>query len=294
LFGPKRSVRITIVRRRESIRRIGASHAVADHEIELPSGTVRKGGSEVCQLSPAEKSKWRNTAALDVRLLGTVDFESALFLQERLVYEISGRDDLFGGLFLCEHPPLITVGRAGSRAHIGVDQKELTASRLDVRWLNRGGGCLVHAPGQLAVYPVVPLDRLGLGLREYRAQLIGCVLDVCRELGVPAWPVEQAAGVAGRGGQFAFVGAAVKRWVAYQGLFVNVHPLLRMQRLVSSGTNGQKTTSLESVRSRVTPMSTVRESLIRNLAGRLGYAEYQIFTGHPLLKRTRRVTNVYA
>jgi lipoyl(octanoyl) transferase len=248
----------------------------------------------VSQLSPAEKSKWRNTAALDVRLLGTVDFESALFLQERLVYEISGRDDLFGGLFLCEHPPLITVGRAGSRAHIGVDQKELTASRLDVRWLNRGGGCLVHAPGQLAVYPVVPLDRLGLGLREYRAQLIGCVLDVCRELGVPAWPVEQAAGVAGRGGQFAFVGAAVKRWVAYQGLFVNVHPLLRMQRLVSSGTNGQKTTSLESVRGRVTSMSTVRESLIRNLAGRLGYAEYQIFTGHPLLKRTRRVTNVYA
>jgi lipoyl(octanoyl) transferase len=248
----------------------------------------------VSQLSPGEKSKWCNTAALDVRLLGTVDFESALFLQERLVYEISGRSDLFGGLFLCEHPPLITVGRAGSRAHIRVEQKELSASRLDVRWLNRGGGCLVHAPGQLAVYPVVPLDRLGLGLREYRAHLIGSVLDVCRELNIPAWAVEQTAGVAGRGGQFAFVGAAVKRWVAYQGLFVNVHPLLKMQRIVSSGTNGQKTTSLESVRGRVTSMSTVRESLIRNLASRLGYTEYQIFTGHPLLKRTRRVTNVYA
>jgi lipoate-protein ligase B len=90
------------------------------------------------------------------------------------------------------------------------------------------------------------------------------------------------------------VGAAVKRWVAYQGLFLNVHPLLRMQRLVSSGTNGEKTTSLEAVRGRVTSMATVRESLIRNLAGRLGYAEYQISTGHPLLKRTRRVTNVYA
>ena len=125
------------------------------------------------RISPAEKSKWRTDAALDVRLLGTVDFESALFLQERLVYDISGRDDLFGGLLLCEHPPLITVGRAGSRAHILVDQKELTASRLDVRWLNRGGGCLVHAPGQLAVYPVVPLDRLGLGVREYRAHLLG-------------------------------------------------------------------------------------------------------------------------
>lgn len=248
----------------------------------------------MADLSPAQKSKWQRPAALDVRLLGTVDFESALFLQERLVYEISGRDDLFGGLLLCEHPPLLTVGRAGSRAHILVEPKELTALRLDVRWLNRGGGCLVHAPGQLAVYPVVPLDRLGLGLRAYRAHLVGSVIDVCSELGIPAWPVEQRAGVAGRGGQFAFVGAAVKRWVAYQGLFVNVHPLLRTQRLVAPGRNGQRPTSLEAVRGRVTSMATVRESLIRHLTARLGYGEYQIFTGHPLLKRTRRVTNVYA
>ena len=80
------------------------------------------------ELSPVESSKWRHSTALDVRLLGMVDFESALFLQERLVYEISGREDLFGGLLLCEHPPLVTVGRAGSRAHILVDPKELTAA----------------------------------------------------------------------------------------------------------------------------------------------------------------------
>jgi lipoyl(octanoyl) transferase len=248
----------------------------------------------VSDFSPAHTSKWRNSAALDVRLLGTVDFESALFLQERLVYEISGRDDVFAGLLFCEHPPLITVGRSGSRAHILVEPKELTASQIDVRWLNRGGGCIVHAPGQLALYPVVPLDRLGLGLTEYRSHLVGSVLDLCRELGVPAWPTAGPAGVAGRGGQFAFVGTAVKRWVAYQGLFLNVHPMLRLQRLIAPGPNGQRTTSLEAVRGRRISMATVRESLIRHLSARLGYSEYQLFTGHPLLRRTRRVTNVYA
>ena len=246
------------------------------------------------QFPAVETSKWRNSAALDVRLLGTVDFESALFLQERLVYELGGRNDLFGGVFLCEHPPLITVGRAGSRAHIRLEQKELAALRLDVRWLNRGGGCMVHAPGQLAFYPVLPLARLGLGLAEYRAHLVGCVLDLCREIRVPAWSVGQPAGVAGRGGQFAFVGAAVKRWMAYQGVFINVNPALRTQRIVAGGPNGQKITSLESLRGRVIPMSTVRESLVRNLARRLAYAEYQMSTGHPLLRRTRRATNVYA
>lgn len=239
-------------------------------------------------------SRRSHTAALDVRLLGTVDFESALFLQDRLVYEISGRNDLYGGLLLCEHPPLITVGRSGSRSHIQLEPKDLLARRLGVRWLNRGGGCLVHAPGQLAVYPVLPLDRLGLSPREYRSRLIAAVLEVCSELSVPAWAVEQTAGVAGRTGQFAFIGAAVKRWVAYQGLYINVRPVLQMQRLVSCGRNGLKPTSLESLRGRVTPMAAVREALIRNLAHRLGYDEYHVFTGHPLLKRTRRVTNVYA
>jgi lipoyl(octanoyl) transferase len=231
---------------------------------------------------------------LDVRLLGTVDFESAQFLLERSVYEISGRGDRFGSLFLCEHPPLITVGRAGSRAHVLLEQKELSARGLQVRWLNRGGGCLVHAPGQLAVYPVVPLQRLGLGLSDYRTALVGSVLDLCGELGITASPLEgNPSVVAGRGGAFAFVGAAVKRWVAYQGLFVNVHPLLQLQRLVSLG-GDLRPTSLQALRGRAISMSAVRESLIRNLARRLGYAEYQIFTGHPLLVRTRRVTNVYA
>ena len=44
----------------------------------------------------------------------------------------------------------------------------------------RGGGCVMHAPGQLAAYPIVPLDRLGLGLAEYRQRLEEAVIDVAR------------------------------------------------------------------------------------------------------------------
>ena len=54
---------------------------------------------------------------LQVYLLGTVDFDALLRLQRRLHYEISG-DRGQAALILCEHPPLITVGRHGSRAHI--------------------------------------------------------------------------------------------------------------------------------------------------------------------------------
>ena len=70
-----------------------------------------------------------------------------LSLQDRLVFELSNRSDTQGGLLMCEHPPLITVGREGSREHILASPQELISRELDVRWLNRGGGCLVHAPG---------------------------------------------------------------------------------------------------------------------------------------------------
>jgi len=141
---------------------------------------------------------------------------------------------------------------------------------------------------------VVPLKRLGLGLGDYRAALVGTALDVCCELGIIAWPdAKTPAVVVGRGGAVAFVGASVKRWIAYQGLFINVDPLLHVQRLVSIG-GSLRPSSLQALRGRAITMASVRESVIRNLSRRLGYAEYQIFTGHPLLVRTRRVTNVYA
>src|SRR2546426_7889619 len=104
--------------------------------------------------------------ALRVYLLGLVEFEAALRLQRRLHYEVSG-DRTQAGLILCEHPPLITVGRHGSHAHIGWQAEELRVRQWPIRWVNRGGGSWLHLPGQLAIYPIVPLDRLGLGVQAY-------------------------------------------------------------------------------------------------------------------------------
>src|SRR5262245_2663599 len=95
----------------------------------------------------------RGTAAdraLQVYLLGSVDYGAMLRFQHRLVYEISG-DRSRSLLILCEHPPLISVGREGSHEHIGFEPAELDAREWPVRWVNRGGGCLLHLPGQLAI-----------------------------------------------------------------------------------------------------------------------------------------------
>lgn len=226
-------------------------------------------------------------ASLEVHLLGLVEYDACLYLQERLVAEIAGRNDGRGALLVCEHPPLITVGREGSRAHIICPPEELIARQMEVRWLSRGGGCVVHVPGQLALYPILPLDRRNLGLATLRERVELAVVDTCGELRIDACRQNELAGVWSRGGQLAQLGIAVHSGISSQGLFVNVNPRMDALRLIRSGTG--RITSMAAERRTPIAMSTVRESLIRRLAARLDYERYHLYTGHPLLRRTRRV-----
>ena len=59
-------------------------------------------------------------------------------------------------LLFCEHPTIITVGRGGSPGEIATQSGLLHNQQIEVRWVNRGGGCQIHCPGQLAIYPIVP------------------------------------------------------------------------------------------------------------------------------------------
>jgi lipoate-protein ligase B len=233
-------------------------------------------------------------ASLEVRLLGLVDFDAALALQERLVYELSGRNDAQGALLLCEHPPLITLGREASAAQVTADPDDLRACEIDVRWIARGGGTVVHAPGQLAVYPVLPLQRLGWGLDEFRTRLEEAAVSACRDVRVPAKRRASEPGLWSRCGQVAYFGGAVKSWISYHGLFLNVDPDPSFLSLVAGRPDGERPTSLQALLLRPVSMARVRESMIRHVASRFGYERFHIYTGHPWLKRTTQKVCLHA
>ena len=231
--------------------------------------------------------------SLEVYLLGLVDFDAALFLQERHMLDVSQRDDGQGALLVCEHPPLITIGREGSRADICCDPEELAARQIEVRWLNRGGGALVHVPGQLVLYTILPVARRGWGMAAYRQELEQAVLDMCREMRIRAWRQPAGSGICCRSGKVANVGVAIRDGVSSHGLFINVNPQMDAVALVRSQDNDRlrfpRVSSLAAERGVPVAMPAVRESLIRRLAARLDYDRYHLYTGHPLLRRTRRV-----
>lgn len=223
---------------------------------------------------------------LEVHLLGLVDFDATIGLQEQQVYEISGRNDRHGSLFLCEHPTIISMGREASRTHLLLDDDELNRMELTVRWVARGGGAFLHAPGQLAIYLQVPLQRLGIGLVQYRSLLETSILSLCQELKIPAKRNAEEPGIWSRNGQLGFFGAAVKSWVTCHGMFLNVSIDPRMLEWTISNQTGARSTSMQSQRLDPVRMPQIREALIRHLADMFGYASVEVSTGHPLLRRT--------
>ncbi len=227
-----------------------------------------------------------NDRALQAYLLGRVEFEDALALQRQLVYQAAG-DRAQAALLLCEHPPLITVGREGSRGHILYDPEELRALRWPVRWVNRGGGCLLHLPGQMAVYPILALDGLGLGLRDYVDRLRQVMIDVLADFTVAAEARPDSAGVWVGTREIAHVGVAVCDWVTYYGAALNVHPDLEPFRRVRTGPGAEPMTSLERERRGPPRAAMVRERFLEYFAARFGFGRTSLFFHHPALGRRR-------
>jgi lipoate-protein ligase B len=138
--------------------------------------------------------------------------------QERLRERLLGD----GGpetLLLCEHEPVVTLGRSANPGHLLVPRGELARRGIDVQPASRGGDVTYHGPGQLVGYPIVRLRGGVIGHVTGMARAIAAVLG---ELGIEAaWRRETPGLWVGEGKICAF-GVHVHRRVAIHGLALNV------------------------------------------------------------------------
>lgn len=236
--------------------------------------------------------------SVEAHLLGRIEFSQCLELQERLVAEASARDDGQIRLLFCEHPQIITIGRGGSPAEIHYESSLIQRKQIEICWIGRGGGCLVHLPGQLAVYPIVPLAWHGLGVGEYLDRLQAGILAAIEELGftVQTQPsgVDQspaavevkndnrgsAHGIWGRHGRLVAFGVGVENRTTYHGAFINVCPAMGLFGLIEGG----RQSSLMMERRHKADMAALRAALVCRLTEAFGCQRYHVYAGHPLLR----------
>lgn len=217
---------------------------------------------------------------LSAYLLDAVPFDALLALQRRLVYDVGGDRDA-AALVVCEHEPGITVGREGSAAHIRPGATALKARGEPVRWVSRGGGALLHRPGQVACYPVFPLDALNLTAGRYVAELQAVAVDLCAAFGIEATADPDRPGARANGRRVAHVGVAVHNNVTSFGLVVNVNPDLAPFRDVRCDGDPAPMTSLQRESRARVRVAGVRQRLLELIAARFGFARVSVFHNHP-------------
>lgn len=235
-----------------------------------------------------------DSPALETYLLGHVDFLEVQSLQRRLVYELGAQRGAC--LILCEHPPTISVGRSGSRAHILPDDNALRGMGIGMHWVNRGGGCVLHLPGQIAAYIAMPLQPPALTLSGYLAGLQQTLLAVLDEFMLRGDVRPDHSGVFLGRARVASFGVAVNRWIAYHGFSLNVGPCLDLFDILDEpgiDKSPLHQTSMESRLQRHVPMSRVREAIIHHLQRVFTLERHLLYTRHPLIRR-KVLSHVYA
>lgn len=228
--------------------------------------------------------------ACTFHFLKDVEFETALQLQRRLVYEAGEQTGESIVVLVCEHPPLITIGRGGSRSDIRLDAEALARHRLDIRYVARGGGTLLHGPGQFCVYVVAPLDRLGWKAGEFLRRMRAGFSTLLAELSIPTKSAPRRHDLIGRTGALVTFGVAIQNGISFHGAYLKVvtdrAPIDYIDAIPAGapGREGKRVlSSLMAERGRVILASTVRALLIPHLTAAFGAAESHLLTGHPWL-----------
>lgn len=185
-------------------------------------------------------------------------------------------------LWVVEHPPVFTLGQAGRREHL------LAPGDIPVVATDRGGQVTYHGPGQVVIYPLIDLKRLGFYVKELVFRIEQSVIqtlstfgaDGRRVRGAPGvyvpWPGSTASGDLAGLAKVAALGIKVTGGCSYHGVALNVAmDLAPFARINPCGYAGLPTVDLATLGASVTwqqAADALAERLAQHLAPRSAHA----------------------
>ena len=119
-------------------------------------------------------------------------------------------------IWFVQHKPIFTLGRNGNKNNL------LKTSDIPVVKTNRGGDITYHGPGQLVVYCLIDLNRLGLGVKSLVSGLEQVVINYLKRYGVVGHRIEKAPGVYVDNTKLASLGLRVRKGCSFHGLAINI------------------------------------------------------------------------
>ena len=181
-------------------------------------------------------------------------------------------DDPVGTVLLVEHPPVYTLGKSGHAENLLIPREMLERMGARFYHIDRGGDITFHGPGQLVCYPILDLERIGIGLREYIEALEEAVIRTVAEYGIAAGRIAGASGVwidpgKARPRKICAIGVRSSRYVTMHGFALNVTTDLEwFSRINPCGFTDRGVTSIAAETGSQPSMQEVKQLVIRELS----------------------------
>ena len=138
-----------------------------------------------------------------------------LFVKKYLRHQVyNGKSET---IILAEHPPTITLGE---KRWNYLQPSERTQPFTPI---NRGGLATWHGPGQLALYPIIQLNRYKIGVRSLACILETTTIHTLKHLGIQAERKVNSPGIWVGDRKIAALGLDVKKGINIHGVALNIH-----------------------------------------------------------------------
>ena len=207
-----------------------------------------------------------------VKQLGLADYASTyeamkLFTKERT-------SETPDEIWVLEHPPVFTLGLAGDAGNLHTPSNQIPLVQVD-----RGGEITYHGPGQIVVYLLLDLKRLGIFVKELVSRIEQALIDTLADFGIkaerhpgaPGIYVSEQSGVSSEwiGAKVAALGLKVSKSCSYHGLALNVATDLEaFQRIHPCGYEGLKTVDMQTLGIKDN-IDTISQRLLQHLQKQL-------------------------
>lgn len=174
--------------------------------------------------------------------LGQKEYTEVLSLQKQIV-SLRIDDKIEDSVIIVEHPHVFTVGRKlASKSNI------LDKGDVPVVEVERGGDVTYHGPGQLIIYPIIKLDEFEHDLDFYLRKLERITSNVLKKWGIQGHTIKNQTGVWVGEKKIASIGIAVRKWVTYHGVAININTDLEyFHKIKPCGFDGSIMTSFKDI-----------------------------------------------
>ena len=226
--------------------------------------------------------------------LGLIPYSKALDFQQRLFDEIihlkkineslpqCEKQSIYNHLIFCEHPHVYTLGKSGSESNLLINTIQLQAKNAEFVKTNRGGDITYHGPGQLVGYPILDLESLQLGTRQYIEKMEDAIIHTIKDYGIDSYKKNDVIGVwlaeteNKRERKIAAIGVKISRAVSMHGFALNVSTNMEYFNFINPcGFIDKGVTSVEMELGYIPDYEILKNKLKQNLAKQLDLSFYE-------------------